>query len=130
MNHLPCESELLKEFCRVERLKTRIDVDGTLTAPGKWGHLYQYSEGLLAVIVAPNAHRKHYWAVNRKKLAGLGCIVVQDGDHEGAVAFDPYDANQGRAAIIVAGVLRKRQLSSAQVERQLGWLRGSAGEAL
>jgi len=123
-------NKLLKDFSARERLKTRIDADGTLIAPGKIGHIYEYDDHHLGVMVMPSTPRKNYWGVTRAKLLSLGCVVLQDGDFEGAAYFDPSNAEQSKAAIKAARVCRKRRLSSAQIERQISWLRAAAGGTL
>jgi hypothetical protein len=120
----------VQRFAQTNRLKTKIDGDGTLIIPGKLGHIYQYDHWNLGVMVVPRTLRVKYWGVTRRKLLALGFAVVQYGDCEGAALFDPANAEQARAAIRVAGIKRKRQLSPAQVNRQLAWLRASAGRAL
>ena len=36
-----------------QRLRARVDADSTLIIPGKLGHIYQYDDHSLAVIVMP-----------------------------------------------------------------------------
>jgi hypothetical protein len=115
--------------CR-HRLKTRTDADGTLIIPGKFGHIYQYDEHRLAVLVLPPTCHRRYWCASRRRLSNLGFTIVQNGDCEGAAVFTASDHEQTRAAIKAAGIKRKRQLSPAQINRQISWLRASAGRAL
>ena len=121
---------VVQRFAQTNRLKTKIDADGTPIIPGKLGHIYQYDENRLGVMVMPANSRVRYWSATRRRLANLGFSIVQNGDCEGAAVFSPSDHEQTRAAIRTAGIKRKRQLSSAQINRQLGWLRASAGRAL
>ena len=130
MRQPPNVNQLLQDFSARERLKTRIDADGTLIVPGKLGHLYEYDDQHLGAIVIPSIPRKQYWSVTRTRLVRLGFEVVQDGDCEGAAYFDPSNPEQAKAAIRAAGVRRKRRLCSAQVNRQILRLRASAGGAL
>jgi len=130
MKQRPSSERLLQSFADRQRLKTRVDVDGTLFIPGKLGHIYQYDADHLAVLVMPASFRRHYWGVTRGRLAKQGFTIVQDGDCEGAALFAPCDSEQARAAIRAAGILRKRRLSHTQVEKQITWLRASAGRAL
>jgi hypothetical protein len=126
----PSSDPVVQRFAHTNRLKTKIDADGTLIIPGKLGHIYQYDHHSLGVVVVPRIPRRKYWGLTRRKLLALWFTVVQDGDGEGAAVFNPANAEQARAAIKAAGITRKRQLSPAQVNRQLAWLRGPAGRAL
>jgi hypothetical protein len=130
VRQLPSDDQLLQQFSANRKLKTRVDDDGTVIVPGKLGHIYQYDHHHLGVVVVPRIPRMKYWGLTRRKLLALQFTVVQDGDGEGAAVFDPANAEQVRAAIKAAGIIRKRQLSPAQVNRQLEWLRASAGRAL
>lgn len=122
--------QLLRSLAYRQRLKTRVDSDGTLIIPGKLGHIYQHDKQHLAVLVMPLHPRTRYWSVTRRRLVRLGFKLTQNGDTEGAAVFNPGDSEQGRAAIKAAGIKRKRQLSPAQINRQISWLRASAGRAL
>jgi hypothetical protein len=124
------ENQLLKDFASTERLRTRIDADGTLIIPGKFGNIYEFDNRSLAVMVIPVRVRKNYWAITRNKLVDLGLVMTQNGDCEGAAVFDSSNREQAKAAIQAAGISRKRQLSPAQINRQITWLRTAAGVAL
>lgn len=120
----------IQAFADRHRLKPRVDEDGTKIISGKYGHIYAYGNGQLAVIVIPNPPRKNYWGITRTKLEKRGFVLVQNGDCEGAALFDPANRGQANAAIKAAGISRKRQLSQAQINRQMTWLQAAAGEAL
>jgi hypothetical protein len=126
----PLSDSVVQRFAQTNRLKTKIDADGTLVIPGKLGHIYQYDENRLSVMVMPANSRVRQWNVTRRMLANLGFSIMQNGDCEGAAAFSPGDQEHARAAVRAAGIKRKRQLSPTQVNRQLAWLRASAGRAL
>jgi hypothetical protein len=122
--------QLLQSFCKNNRLKSRMDSDGTLIVPGKLGHIYEYDGHSLAVIVIPATPHKNYWTFTRKKLVSLGFKIVQNGDCEGAASFDPANPDHARAAIRAAGIPRKRWISPEQIDRQISWLKASAGGVL
>jgi len=126
----PPSDPVVQCFAQTNRLKTKIDTDGALIIPGKLGHIYQYDENRLGVMVMPANSRVRYWNITRRRLAKLGFSIVQSGDCEGAAVFSPSHQEQARAAIRAAGIKRKRQLSPAQINRQISWLRASAGRAL
>ena len=124
------DNQLLQQFSTTKGLKTRVDVDGTLIIPGKLGHIYEYDHHTLAVVVVPSSPRKNYWGITRKKLANLGFTIIQDGDCEGAAAFDPSKPEQVKVAIGAARIFRKRRVAPSQIGRQITWLRAAAGRAL
>jgi hypothetical protein len=126
----PSPDHLLQVFASRQRIKTRVDSDGTLIVPGKLAHIYRYDEHSLGVLVMPLDVRARYWSTTRRRLASLGFRVTQNGDCEGAAIFDPSNPEQAQAAIKAAGIKRKRRLSPAQINRQTSWLRASAGRAL
>src|SRR5262249_43354914 len=130
MRRLPSDDQLLQQFSATKRLRTRVDVDGTLIIPGRLGHIYQNDHHILAVVVIPTTVRKNYWGTTRNKLEKLGFVISQDGDCEGAAAFDPDNSAQSKAAIRAAGITRKRRVSPEQLNRQITWLRATAGRAL
>ena len=130
MNQQPSSKNLIHSFARLHRLRTRLDTDGTLIILGKLGHIYQYDDHRLAVLITPPVARVRYWNATRGRLSSLGFTIVQNGACEGAAVFFSSDPEQARAAIRAAGIKRKRQLSPAQIDRQISWLRASAGRAL
>lgn len=121
-------------FCEIyaplSDLKRELTDDNTVIIPGKFRHIYQYDCRSLAVLVMPFPYRKNYWGIARTKLTKLGFLIVQDGDCEGAAVSDSDITEQAKAAIRAAGILRKRQLSRSQIDRQISWLRAAAGRAL
>lgn len=72
------------------------------------------------------ASSARYWNAARRKLVTAGCQVIQNGDTEGTVIFDPRDEGQGKLAIRVVGAKRKRKLSEAQRAALVGRLRKPA----
>jgi len=120
----------IQAFATRNRLKTRVDDDGTRIIPGKYGHIFEYDTGQLAVMVIPDPPRKNYWTFSRTKLLEAGFVLLQNGDSEGSALFSPDDAEQTKLAIQVSGVKRKRRVSPRQREKQVAWLRASAGGVL
>jgi len=68
----------VQRFAQSNRLKTKIDADGTPIIPGKLGHIYQYDENRLGVMVMPNNSRVRYWNITRRRLANLGFSIAAD----------------------------------------------------
>ena len=129
-NHSGRSGDEIQAFATRHRLKPQVDEDGTWIIPGKYGHIYKYDDHSLAIMVVPFTLRKNYWGITRNRLANLGFTIIQDGDCEGAAAFDPDKLEQAKAAIHVAGIFRRRRVSPSQVNRQITWLRAAAGRAL
>ena len=78
----------------------RLAMASTDDAPavtGSGGHVFQHTDELLAVTI------NNRWASSRRKLMAAGCAVLQDGDDEGTVSFDPNDAE---ASLAVLRILR------------------------
>src|SRR5262245_27127903 len=84
-----CKPDSITPFATRLGLKIRVDEDGTKIIPGRHGHIYQYDNDFLGVMVIPNPPRRRYWGCARTTLLKVGCKLVQDGDGEGAVIFDP-----------------------------------------
>lgn len=120
----------IREFADNHRLKTRIDDDLTKIIPGKCGHLFEYDDDLLGVMVMPNLPRRNYWGYVRASLIQAGFQLVQDGDGEGSATFNPADPKQVKLAIRAAGIKRRRILSPENRDkalRALGCTRRRAG---
>jgi hypothetical protein len=123
--------EEIECFAAQYRLKTRVsDEDGTKIIPGRFGQLYEYGDGRLAVMVMPDPPRQNYWGFTRAKLLAAGFVVVQNGDGEGAATFHPANPQRAKIAIRAAGVKGKRVISPEQRDRQIARLRASAGRAV
>jgi hypothetical protein len=129
-NHQGRDVDPIQGFATKQRLKTRVDDDGTRIIPGKYGHIFEYDTGQLAVMVIPDPPRKNYWTFSRTKLLETGFVLLQNGDSEGSALFSPDDAEQAKLAIQVSGLKRKRTISPQQGEKQIAWLRAAAGRAL
>jgi hypothetical protein len=125
------EFKIVQRFAEQYRLKTRIcPDDGTKTVPGRYGHIYEYDDHSLGVVVVPDPPRRKYWGCTRATLLEAGLTIVQDGEGEGAAVFDPADVSQSKAAIRAAGVKRKRQLSPSQREQRSAFLQVAQGRHL
>jgi len=107
----------LTEFAATYNLKAKRDAgDDTTIIPGRTGHIYEHSEAELAVMyILPNEiePRPRAWSAARKRGIAAGMILRQNGDAEGALSFDPTNAEQVKLAIRVAGIKRKRRLSES-----------------
>ena len=131
---MPDEFQLLTKFAKQHRLKTRKDVCVEIIIPGRTGQIYEYGEGLLAVMFMTALPRDQWsdpptedemwgkwqpktWGNHKRAATAIGMTVVQNGDSEGALAFDPKNREQAKLAIRVARVRPKRQVSPEQLAR-------------
>lgn len=111
------------QFTKKHRIKTRVDVDGTKVAFGKYGQIYEYSESHLGLMIIPNPPRRKYWGtVCRPACQSVGMEVIQDGDMEGACIFDPKDEKQVKVALKLSRVKIRRTVSPEEKERLLKML--------
>jgi len=58
--------------------------------------------------------RPFYWRKHRGAGIKVGMRVIQNGDAEGCLGFDPDNSEQVKIALKLAGVKRKRRISSEQ----------------
>jgi hypothetical protein len=110
----------LKEFAEKHSLRVRrSQQDDTDNIVGKFGEIYEYSEEELAVMVIPDPPRRGLWVRSRAKFLALGMTVIQDGDQEGAVTFDPENTGQAKAAIQAVRCKKIQKLSPERLVRLL-----------
>ena len=82
----------LESWARDYRLEVNA-ADDPPSVRGTGGHICQYADDLLAVTII------NHWASSRRKLIAAGCAMVQNGDDEGTVSFDPNDAEASLAVL-------------------------------
>jgi hypothetical protein len=117
----------IQEFAVTNRLKARrsVDDDNELVVTGRMGQIYQYSENELGVLFMPpgtNSDRYGRWCPRtwnrlRKLAVNAGMILRQNADSEGALSFDPKNAEQSKFAIQIAKARPKRVLSPEHREK-------------
>lgn len=101
----------IKDFAEKHKLALRRGEDGDYIIPGKLGksHIYQYSDKLFAFVIIPKSMAPTMWNKIRKLCKDLK--ILQSGDFEGTVAFDPKNSEQRKIAFSAISVKRKRTLS-------------------
>ena len=130
----------LEQFASKHRLKTRRspEDDGELVVNGKKGQIYQYSESELAVAFTPGLDKNRFgqgswcpkkWGNLCREALAAGMTIRQNGDSEGALSFDPANADLARLAIKISGSKVKRQLSADQIARLTATLRSGREKA-
>lgn len=70
------------------------------------------------------------WTYRRKSAVAAGLDLIQNGDDEGCLRFDPSDPKQARAAVEVIHAYRRRSVSPAQREAMARNLARHREEAL
>src|SRR5215475_9606287 len=107
MHKLP---QTIADFAVKHRLKTRRDEDGAAIIPGHdLSQVYEWSDSQLAVLFATPATktpRTQFWRKHRAAALTLGMTLLQNGDAEGAFAFDADNASHIRQALKLAGIKR------------------------
>jgi hypothetical protein len=127
-------------FAERERLKIRRDVDGSLVVIGRFGQLFEYSGGVMGLLIMPNPPRLRYWGSLLRKLKDLGFLIRQDADGEGTATFDANSQKQSSLAIRACGVKRIQRRSPAQLQaarrglhaanNAKNWLKGAGGRGI
>jgi hypothetical protein len=108
----------LQRFADEHRYKTRIDEDGTKIIPGKVGHVYERDDQCFGVMVMSDKGTAGKWNNARRSCLAVGMTLLQDGDMEGSLGFDPANREQVKLAIRVAKV-KTRRIASPAVREQL-----------
>jgi hypothetical protein len=109
------------DFAKQHKLKVRRDPDdGTDIIPGTHdhSHIYEWNGTELAVMFitpATKPARPFFWRKHRDSGIATGMRVIQDGDAEGCLGFDPSNPDQVKIALKLAGIKRKRQVSQEQL---------------
>ena len=99
----------LRAFASEHRLKAKIGDDGSQLVCGRDGEIYEYGSGHFAVMLLDLTARE--WGYRKRTGKRHGMTVMQDGDREGTMTFDPTDRGQADLAIKFAGVRRKKRIT-------------------
>jgi hypothetical protein len=112
----------IKDFAAQHKVRIKLDEDGEAIVMAKHGQIYDYGSGRFGVMFLFSSAGK--WNNRRKACeaaalaspaeAQRGMEVIQDGDTEGTLLFDPENRDQAKLAIRLVGAYRKRQLSLEQ----------------
>jgi hypothetical protein len=110
----------IHEFAEKYRLKIGRDRgDGTVLIPGNHDQtsISEWSDTELAVMFitpASKPARPYFWRKHRDAGLAAGMRLIQNGDAEGVLGFDPTKPEQAKIALRPAGVKRKRQMTPKQ----------------
>lgn len=105
----------LRAFADRHRLRLRRGKDGDFQFPGRSGEIYAFGDGRMAVLVLEETARR--WRFRRREGLAVGMEIIQDGDLEGTLLFDPSNQEQVRIAIRISGVRQKRRVADKDRER-------------
>ena len=100
-------------FAEKYRLRVRRDECGDPIVVGKLGELYQHDDGLVGlVLMSPNGDDPKLDNTLRSRMRKAlreGLELVQQGDYESSLLFNPQDHAQAKLAIRLVGVKPKRR---------------------
>jgi hypothetical protein len=112
----------IRNFAERHRLKTSTDDCGDLIIRGRQGQFYIYTEYLLGVMFMPGEHRPRLWGNFKRSALAVGMKLIQNGDSEGCLAFDPGNKEQVKLAFKIAKVRRRKELSPERKAELAGYL--------
>lgn len=102
----------IREFAEKHKVRIKFDEEGEAIVLAKHGQIYGYSAHKFGVMFMLPTER--HWNNRRRECEAAGMEVIQDGDTEGTLLFDPENRDQARTAIRLVGAYRKVQLSPEQ----------------
>ncbi len=109
---------LVTDFGCKQRLNWKIDQDdGSTIIEGRTGHNYQWDESLLAVMYLSDEGTAAKWNNAKRTCVASGMTLLQDGETEGSLSFDPTRREQAKVAIKIANIKSQRKLSPEALER-------------
>ena len=132
----------IQDFAAKYRLHTRLDDDQTTIIRGKFGHIFDYDDNVLGVMIMlqprlkfpppgqpqPPIKKPNYWGFRRSAFLHAGFTITQDGSYEGCATFDPQNPAQAKIAIKAAGI-KSRRIPSPTEQIRLTNLVAKAREA-
>jgi len=92
----------LLEFARQYRLRLNRDECHDAVVRGKFGHLYEHDTSRFGVVFEAPANGRRFdnkLRFRKRRAITSGFSLLQEGDFEAILLFDPTDANQARIAI-------------------------------
>lgn len=105
----------IKQFAEKYRLRVTRDDCAEMVVPGKFGEIYRYSDSgdRFGVVVLSGSAR--FWHRRRRDGLTAGMQIVQTGDTEGMLIFNPADSAQAGAAIRMVGAKKRRKPTENQL---------------
>jgi len=107
----------IEAFASERKLRAECDPeDKTLIIRGNTGHIFEYDDDRLGVIVQPKTDSSRSWNKARKAFGAAEMTITQNGDAEGAATFDPKRPDQVELAMKYAEIKQKKVATPAQLE--------------
>jgi hypothetical protein len=88
----------IETFARQNHVKTRTDGEESII-PGRSGYIYEYDVARLGLLYRSD---KTGWNARRDACVEAGMTILQNGDMEGTLSFDPANSKQAELALKVA----------------------------
>lgn len=102
----------IKEFAVRHKVRIKFDEEGEAAVLAKHGQIYDFGRGQFGALFMFDTPRP--WNSRRQECEKAGMRIVQDGDTEGTLLFDPENKDQAKTAIRLVGARQRRQLSPEQ----------------
>jgi hypothetical protein len=99
----------IKEFAARHKVRIKLDELADPIVIAKHGQIYEYGPGQFGVMFLTDSVGK--WNNRRKECEAAGMKLIQDGDTEGTLLFDPENLAQAKTAIRTVGARFRRQVS-------------------
>ncbi len=114
---------LITTFAQAHRLAVRRDACGDSIIVGKSvrrpeaeSHICEaFNDGRLGLNLVLDSAR--HWNSTKRRLIGVGMILLHDGDSEGCLSFDPHDPVQAKLAIKEARIHRRKSFRPESLEK-------------
>ena len=130
----------LMNFAKDRRLRVRRDECNEAIIPGRRGQIYQHNNdgSVFGVMYMPFATKDdrwgawtpRRWGMFKRAALAIGMTLLQNGDSEGCLAFDPATDQHVELALKIAKVIRRRQLTPEQRMRAIERLGSNRSDAL
>ena len=96
-------------FARLHKLRSVESEDDGFIIPGRSGHIYEYSDTRLGVLFTSTTDG---WNKRRDTAIKAGMTLLQNGDLEGTLSFDPSDSGQSKLAISISSSIRRMSIAA------------------
>jgi hypothetical protein len=104
----------IQEFAAKHKTRIKQDDAGDFIVPGKHGQIFEHGSDRFGVMFLMDGAGA--WNNRRKACEAVGMRLIQDGDTEGTLLFDPENQIQTRTAIRLVEARQKRQVSPEAAE--------------
>lgn len=102
----------IKEFATKHKVRIKLDEELEAIVLAKHGQIYDYGSGRFGVMFMFDTPKP--WNNRRRECEAAGMRVIQDGDTEGTLLFDPENREQAKTAIRLVGARQKREMTPEQ----------------